>query len=125
MTERDAIYVQILHHGLLRIRDSAALGHLQYCAVESEHLHNIPSLIGETNEERHIYYFCQERPHYLEHVDRSIPGLDFTLRRFTELWTSLSELNESNVPEQSGPANCPEQSSPSSMERPDAAPGSR
>jgi hypothetical protein len=46
MTERDAIYLQILRHGLLRIRDSAALGHLEYCAVESEHLHNIPSPIG-------------------------------------------------------------------------------
>lgn len=97
MTERDAIYVQILHHGLLRIRDSAALGHLQYCAVESEHLHNIPSLIGETNEERHSYYFCQERAHYLEAVDRSLPGLDFTLSRYSELWTRLHELNEPNV----------------------------
>ena len=97
MTERDTIYVQILHHGLLRIRDSAALGHVQYCAVESEHLHNIPSLIGETNEQRHIYYFCQERAQYLEHVDRSIPGLEFTLSRYAELWTRLAALNESNV----------------------------
>ena len=97
MTERGAIYVQILHHGLLRIRDSAALGHLQYCAVESEHLHNIPSLIAETNEKRHLYYFCQERTHYLEHVDQTLPGLDFTLSRYTELWARLSKLNERNV----------------------------
>jgi len=97
MTERDAIYVQILQHGLLRIRDSAALGHLQYCAAESEHLHNIPSLIGESNEHRHVYYFSQERAHYLEHVDRSIPGLDFTLRRYEELWAQLQQLNEANV----------------------------
>jgi hypothetical protein len=97
MTERDSIYVQILQHGLLRIRDSAALGHLQYCAVESEHLHNVPSLIGETNEERHLYYFAQERTHYLEYVDRTIPGLDFTLRRYEELWLRLGQLNETNV----------------------------
>ncbi|HZL90562.1 MAG TPA: hypothetical protein VFB96_19500 [Pirellulaceae bacterium] len=97
MTERDSIYVQILHHGLLRIRDSAALGHLEYCAVESEHLHNVPSLIGETNEERHLYYFSHERAHYLKHVDRSIPGLDFTLRRYEELWLRLSELSETKV----------------------------
>lgn len=96
MTERDAIYVQILHHGLSRIRDYAALGHLQYCAVESEHLHNIPSLIGETNEHRHVYYFSKERAHYLENVDRSIPGLDFTLSRYAELWTRLSKLNDVN-----------------------------
>jgi len=97
MTERDAIYVQILHHGLLRIRDSAALGHIQYCAIESEHLHNIPSLIGETNEERHLYYFSQERTHYIEHVDRSLPGLDFTFRRYVELWARLGILNEANA----------------------------
>jgi len=97
MTERDAIYVQILHHGLLRIRYSAALGHLDHCTIESEHLHNVPSLIGETNEERHLYYFCQERTYYLDRIDRSLPGLDFTLRRYVELWTRLSQLNEANV----------------------------
>src|SRR5687767_15998977 len=96
MTERDAIYVQILHHGLLRIRDSAALGYLQYCAVESEHLHNIPSLIGESNEHRHVYYFSQERAHYLERVERSVPGLDYTFRHYEELWTRLNQLNEAN-----------------------------
>ena len=93
MTERDSIYVQILQQCLLRIRDSAALGHLDYCTAESEHLHNTPSLIGETNEERHRYYFSQERAHYLDHVDRSIPGLDFTLHRYEELWLRLSQLN--------------------------------
>src|SRR5687767_15939600 len=97
MTERDAIYVQILHHGLLRIRDSAALGHLQYCAIESEHLHNIPSLIGETNEHRHVDYFCRERARYLGCVDRSLPGLDYTLRNYEELWARLRQLNESTV----------------------------
>ena len=97
MTERDAIYIQILHHGLLRIRDSAALGYLQYCEVESEHLHNIPSLIGETNEKRHEYYFDKERAHYLERLDRSIPSMDYTLRRYDELWARLKQLNEPNV----------------------------
>ena len=60
MTERDTIYVQILHFGLERIRDLAMFGHVEYYAVESEHLHNIPSLIGETNEQRHKFYFLQE-----------------------------------------------------------------
>ena len=97
MTERDAIYVQILHYGLLRIRDSSATGHLQHCAVESEHLHNIPSLIGESNEHRHLYYFCQERTFYLERVDHSVPGLDFTMSRYVELWARLIQLNDSAV----------------------------
>jgi hypothetical protein len=94
MTERDIIYVQILYSGLLRIRDLSALGYIEYCAVESDHLHNIPSLIGETNEERHKYYFLKERPCYLERVDRSLPGIEFTMRRYEELWARLGKLNE-------------------------------
>jgi hypothetical protein len=97
MTERDGIYAQILRHGLLRIRDSAALGYVKYCEVESEHLHNIPSLIGETNKKRHEYYFDKERAYYLERVDPSIPSLDFTLCRYEELWARLKQLNELNV----------------------------
>jgi hypothetical protein len=94
MSDRDAIYLQILHHGLLRLRDAAVLGHTKYCAVEAEHLHNIPSLIGETNEHRHAYYFGQERVYYLERVDRSLPGLEFTLSRYVELWERLGKLND-------------------------------
>lgn len=97
MTERDALYVQILHHGLLRLRDSAAGGHIQYCAVEAEHIHNVPSLIGEANEQRHLHYFRQEREQYLEHVDRSIPGMDFTLRRYAGLWARLEKIDESRL----------------------------
>lgn len=66
MTERDRVYTQILHFGLLRLRDAACGGHVQYCAVEAEHLHNIPSLIGETNELRHQFYYEKERSYYLE-----------------------------------------------------------
>jgi hypothetical protein len=94
MIERDQIYVQILHFGLLRLRDAACGGHVQYCAIEAEHLHNIPSLIDESNELRHQSYFEKERSYYLERVDRSIPGVDFTLRRYEELWQQLAELIE-------------------------------
>ena len=94
MSERDEIYIQILHHGLLRLRDAAASGHIHHCSVEAEHLHNIPSLIGETNEQRHLYYLGQERCYYLERIDRSLPGLDFTLSRYVELWERLAKLHE-------------------------------
>ena len=86
---RDQIYIQILRFGLQRLRDSSELGLISYCAVESEHLHNIPSLIGEANELRHEYYFQKERALYLRRVDRNTPGLDFTLNRYSELWSML------------------------------------
>lgn len=92
MTPRDEAYLRILHFGLLRLRDASAQGYTEYCAVESEHLHNIPSLVGETNEERHKYYFEQERTLYLERADRATPGLDFTLARYAELWSVLQTI---------------------------------
>jgi hypothetical protein len=63
--------------------------------VEAEHLHNVPSLIGEPNEHRHDCYFNVERPYYLERVDRSVPGIDFTLARYGEIWERLAELRGS------------------------------
>ena len=89
MTSRDQIYIEILRFGLQRLRDCSELGLIDYCRVESEHLHNLPSLIGEKNEGRHEYYFQQERTLYLERVNRSTPGLDFTLNRYSELWRML------------------------------------
>jgi hypothetical protein len=91
MTPRDQAYIEILHFGLLRIRDNATLGNIEYCAIESEHLHNIPSLIGEVNEKRHEYYFEQERDYYLQRIDRTIPGIDFTLARYAELWPIINQ----------------------------------
>jgi hypothetical protein len=90
MTERDQIYIKILKYGLQRIRDCSELGLIAYCAVESEHLHNLPSLVGEKNEHRHTYYFQKERTLYLERVDRTTPGIDFTLNRYSELWDKLN-----------------------------------
>ena len=92
MNERDAVYLHILRFGLVRLRDAAGDGSAAYCAVEAEHLHNLPSLIGESNESRHDYYFDKERPLYLERVDRSVPGIEFTLARYSELWQRLSEM---------------------------------
>ena len=91
MTERDHIYIEILKYGLHRIRECSELGLVTYCAVESEHLHNLPSLIGEKNEHRHAYYFQQERALYLERLDRKTPGIDFTLNRYSELWDKLNK----------------------------------
>jgi hypothetical protein len=66
MSELDGLYILILQSGLAAIRNAARNGDLEYCAIESEHLHEIPSLIGEPNILRHRYYATQARPVYLE-----------------------------------------------------------
>ena len=102
MSERDRLYCQILHFGLLSLREAARISLLdstqfqyaQYCALEADHLHNIPSLIGDTNESRHDYYFDMERTLYLEGLDRSVWDSNFTLNRYTELWQQLADLRK-------------------------------
>ncbi len=98
MSERDQIYIRILQYGLQRLRDAGLLGMIEYCTIEAEHLHNLPSLIGEANERRHEHYFEKERLYCLDRVDRSVPGLDFTLRRYEECWQELRELAASSGP---------------------------
>jgi hypothetical protein len=92
MEQRDETYLKILHFALLRIRELATAGRADYCAIEADHVHNIPSLIGEPNELRHAFYLEAERKHYLERVDRTLPGLQFTLARYAELWAQLEAL---------------------------------
>ena len=62
--------------------------------VEMELLHNVPSLIGEGNVERHKYFWYQERPHYVEWV--SAPGREIAYGRMTAyyqpIWQEMQTL---------------------------------
>jgi hypothetical protein len=60
--------LDLLHRGLVLLRNSAHLGQTALCRIEADHLHNIPTLLGETNEHRHVYYIKQERGLYLERL---------------------------------------------------------
>lgn len=68
MEELDAVYMKILGGGLTAIRDAAGAGDLPRCQAEAEHIHNIPSLIGEKNKLRHLDYLGVQRTLYLEWV---------------------------------------------------------
>ena len=64
----DPLYSTILERGIIGIRDAAEQGDLSRCRAEAEHIHNIPSLIGEHNVNRHLYYATREREAYIEWV---------------------------------------------------------
>jgi hypothetical protein len=66
MTDLDKAYLSLLESGLAAIRNGARNGDMDYCHMEAEHLHEIPSLIGETNVQRHVCYVTQARAAYLE-----------------------------------------------------------
>ena len=48
------------------VMKAANANNVEYCAVESDHLHNLPSLLDETNRYRHEFYCLKERVSYLK-----------------------------------------------------------
>jgi len=75
---------------MIELYNASARGDLAYCAIEIEHLHNIPSLIDEGNIFRHRYYLQKERPYYLKRL-KKLPNYEvsFCLQRYRELWPLL------------------------------------
>ena len=67
-TPRDRAYLDLLRSGLANVRNFAHAGRAELCAAEADHLHNVPSLIGEANEHRRLYYLRAERAAYLARV---------------------------------------------------------
>ena len=91
---RRQAYRTILGFGLLAIRAAACRSDAELCEIEADHLHNIPSLLDETNEARHIYYAQAEREMYLDRVrgraDRNY--LSSTVDRYEAPWAVLTAL---------------------------------
>ena len=65
MESRQRAYRLILEHGLVAVRNHAHGGGMELCRIEADHIHNIPSLLDETNEARHTCYILGERSLYL------------------------------------------------------------
>jgi len=64
--DRDKAYLTLLHCGLVTLRNIAHSGEIDFCRIEAEHLHEIPTLVGEPNERRHEYYLRGTRGLYLQ-----------------------------------------------------------
>ena len=62
------ILLCILQTGVMRIRTFAWQGRTELCAIESDHIHNIPSLIMNYSLEKLFYYWDIERPEYIRRV---------------------------------------------------------
>ncbi len=86
---RDA-YHSILELGLENLQRCGSPDLNGYLRIEIDHLHNIPSYMHCENLFRHAYYYCSERPFYLERVV-AIPGIsvDFMLSRYAPHWDAI------------------------------------
>ena len=72
MDQLHALYAELLSMGFLVLRQAAHCENRDWLAAELEMLHNVPSLLGEENVERHRYYWFSERQHYIDWA--SAPG---------------------------------------------------
>ena len=79
---RYEIYLEIIYRGLLDIR--AACDDREQCFAQSDHLHNMPSLLRDfDNEELHDFYWTAMRPSYLSSCKPERRHI------FDELWAEL------------------------------------
>jgi hypothetical protein len=94
-------YLELLAHGLVLLRDSTYAGEIELCRIESDHLHNIPTLLYESNEHRHEYYIRGERGIYLQRL-REVGADEYMQRVLTYnsySWAVLAEAPGYPLPE--------------------------
>jgi hypothetical protein len=93
MNPLDAAYREILHHGLLEIRNAADRGDLEHCREASEHLHNVPSLIEEPNRQRHLHQITYHRRRYLDWIrlKNDKDATDWVKRLYVPAWLVIDK----------------------------------
>jgi len=78
------LLLNILRTGILEIRAAGWDGKAALCAIEADHLHNLPGLIGNLKPEPLKYYFNVERLAY--------GTLSNDTLKFASDWKRLEEL---------------------------------
>jgi hypothetical protein len=71
MTTLDQLYCRLLAFGLLGLREAIRSADSAWAEAEVEFLHNVPSLLGEPNPERHRCFWALERERYIAWVRSS------------------------------------------------------
>ncbi len=74
--------------GLLRIRLHGWSGRADLCAVEADHIHNLPNLIAHYSPDLLAFYWTIERPCYLKQIPES------ERVRWEPLWARLSAAGD-------------------------------
>ncbi len=94
MTDLDLLYARFLQVGFIVIRQAIESAKQDWIDAELELLHNVPSLVGEGNPERHRYFWFQERAHHMEWV--SAPGREEAKSRmltyYQPIWDEMEPL---------------------------------
>jgi len=79
---------------MLVLREAVWARDFEWANAEVEMLHNVPSLIGETNSTRHEYFWLQERTLYIQRTSALGRELQqIRMRTFYEpIWQEMEAL---------------------------------
>ncbi|MDT5062237.1 MAG: hypothetical protein QOH63_2696 [Acidobacteriota bacterium] len=86
--------LEIIQNAILSIRFAAYQKNLDYCALEADHIHNLPGLILNYRREKLEYYLNIERQSYVERLEE-MP--DTSSEAFTEQWEKLEGFLRTNA----------------------------
>jgi hypothetical protein len=89
------LLIEILSMGLLRIRALGWSGDAARCAIESDHIHNVPDLLAHFSPERLAYYWDVERTSYISQT--APPQLAVWEPLWRELQIQLEALASSTL----------------------------
>jgi hypothetical protein len=79
-----ASVLRILKLGLLNIRSYAEAKNLERCAIEANHLHNIPSLLDKFSIQLLKFYMDVEMPQYVRETNNQV------LEEFRHSWVDMA-----------------------------------
>lgn len=94
MNDLNSLYIQMLHVGMLVLRQALAEGDNDWADAEVELLHNVPSLINEPDATQHEYFWKATRGHHIEWVSK--PGRELAKSRmetyYEPLWLQMEPI---------------------------------
>src|SRR5436309_2356627 len=94
MKELDPLYLSLLHWGLISVRNASYAGDINWCRAEAEHLHEIPTLIGDENIFRHFDYARRMRRIFLSWLEQANnPELKkFVDDLYCPIWKKMADI---------------------------------
>lgn len=95
----DELYRQLLNAGFILLRNASWVSNLEWISAELEFLHNVPSLIFESNWLRHEYFWVHERSMYMEWAAKTNIPLQQSLMRafYIPVWDELEKIFKSRA----------------------------
>lgn len=79
------VVLEILRIAILRIREAAWSGNAQRCAIEADHVHNLPPLLGNYSADLLKFYWDVERVSFLAQSSTA------DVADFRSLWDRLAD----------------------------------